>query len=257
MTKRRIHLIYGITLSILLAVAGVCLIAACIGIYRSGSHPFTPETVADAFHGIAIPVYLCIALMIGGFVLDGFYPTQEKKTVPEKQYPLILERLYKKLDLTAYTQEDRNAILRLQKGRHLHRFIARILLVLCSAVFLIYGMDPANFHQQDITNSMIKAMYLFVPCLAIPFGYSVFCAFYSRASIKKEIELVKKAISAGTEAPSQPAVPKKDTTRLITALRLCLFAVGIGIFLYGFFAGGTGDVLTKAINICTECVGLG
>ncbi|MBQ8580085.1 MAG: thioredoxin [Oscillospiraceae bacterium] len=26
---------------------------------------------------------------------------------------------------------------------------------------------------------------------------------------------------------------------------------------YGAAAGGTADVLTKAVNICTECVGLG
>ena len=33
--------------------------------------------------------------------------------------------------------------------------------------------------------------------------------------------------------------------------------VGLVILVYGFFAGGTADVLTKAVNICTECVGLG
>ncbi len=38
------------------------------------------------------------------------------------------------------------------------------------------------------------------------------------------------------------------------AILVCLAAV---LILFGFFTGGTADVLTKAVNICTECVGLG
>ena len=46
-------------------------------------------------------------------------------------------------------------------------------------------------------------------------------------------------------------------SRTLLYLRLALLCVGIGILVYGFFAGGTADVMTKAVNICTECVGLG
>ena len=45
--------------------------------------------------------------------------------------------------------------------------------------------------------------------------------------------------------------------KAVPILRLALLAVCIGFLLYGFFSGGTQDVLTKAVNICTECVGLG
>ncbi|MBR4862977.1 MAG: thioredoxin [Oscillospiraceae bacterium] len=40
-------------------------------------------------------------------------------------------------------------------------------------------------------------------------------------------------------------------------MRYALLVVAVSILVYGYFAGGTNDVLTKAINICTECVGLG
>ena len=36
-----------------------------------------------------------------------------------------------------------------------------------------------------------------------------------------------------------------------------ILAVAVSILIYGYMNGGTADVLTKAINICTECVGLG
>ncbi len=69
-TKNTIHIIYSIVLSIMLAVAGICLMVACVGIYNSGDRPFTPESVATVFSGIAIPVYICLALLFGGFLLD-------------------------------------------------------------------------------------------------------------------------------------------------------------------------------------------
>ena len=49
----------------------------------------------------------------------------------------------------------------------------------------------------------------------------------------------------------------KISSKLITILRICVFAVSIAFITYGFFSGGALAVLTKAINICTECIGLG
>ena len=40
-------------------------------------------------------------------------------------------------------------------------------------------------------------------------------------------------------------------------LRTLLLTLGLSMGLWGILTGGTEDVLTKAINICTECVGLG
>ena len=257
-TKRRIHLVYSIVLSILLVVSGILLIVACVGIYRSGDKPFSPNAVAAAFSGIAVPVYLCLALVIGGFVLDGFFPGAKRKLTPQKQNGVILARLHKKLDLSKCGPSLAGDIQKLQSRRKLHKHIGLVLLAVCAGVFLSYGLNSQNFHQSQINESMSKAMQVFLPCLAIPFGYSVWNAYYANASMSKEIELVKQAIAAGckaeaTDAPTQ-AVRRVD---YLTIARYGLLATGIFILLFGFFSGGTKDVLTKAINICTECVGLG
>ena len=65
----------------------------------------------------------------------------------------------------------------------------------------------------------------------------------------------EKAIAAGAEKPT--VLPQKKKVCSLLVLRWALLAVGIVLLVYGFFAGGTEDVLTKAVNICTECVGLG
>lgn len=256
MTNKRVHLIYSIVLSIMLAAAGICLITACVGIYLSGDRAFTRESVAAAFSGIAVPVYLCLALVIGGFILDGFFPAEKKKQQPEKQYHAILARLHDKLDINRCDADIRQQIIKQQKSRKLHSFISLMLLLVGSVVFLCYGADSRNFDQQDITGSMLKAMYWFIPCLAVPFAYGVFAAYARRSSLQKEIELVKQAIPGAPATEKKEALPA-DRSKLFLGLRLALLVLIAGVMIYGFFAGGTNDVLTKAINICTECVGLG
>ena len=39
--------------------------------------------------------------------------------------------------------------------------------------------------------------------------------------------------------------------------RLVILGVAIAVLILGFAFGGYADVLTKAVNICTECIGLG
>ena len=248
--KETIHRTYGLVLSIALAVAGVLLMVGCLQIYRSGAKPFTPESVAATFSGIALPVYVCVGLIFLGFALDGFLPLPKKAPKVQRQPEVILQRLHSKLGGNVS-----QAILREQRSRKLHRVITLGLLVAGSIAFLCYGANPANFHQSEITESMQKAMYVLLPCMAVPFGYGVFTAFYAKASMEREIVLAKQAAAQAqaTEKPEAAAPCEKG----VVILRWAILCFGLVIALYGLFAGGTNDVLTKAINICTECVGLG
>lgn len=53
--------------------------------------------------------------------------------------------------------------------------------------------------------------------------------------------------------------PKHPHTGAVpgSAVRGLLLVLALGMLAYGFATGGAADVLTKAANICTECVGLG
>ncbi|MBQ2892667.1 MAG: thioredoxin [Oscillospiraceae bacterium] len=39
--------------------------------------------------------------------------------------------------------------------------------------------------------------------------------------------------------------------------RLAILGIALVLIIGGYIAGGTADVLAKAVAICTECVGLG
>jgi hypothetical protein len=100
---------------------------------------------------------------------------------------------------------------------------------------------------------MIKAMYVLLPCMAVPFGYSVFTAYYAKASVKKEIEALK---AAGCTMGQRPVAENK-AEKVLNITKWALLGIGIAILVFGFVTGGTSDVLTKAVNLCTECIGLG
>lgn len=243
MTKKYIHRIYSIVLSIASVIAGICLIAACIQINSAGDRPFSTEAVQVAFHSIAIPVYLCVALVIGGFILDGFFPIPKEKKISLKQDSAILEKLYQNADPTLQNNK-------LRYKRHLMGRISLLWLVIGSVLFLLYALDGSNFSVETISSAMAKASVWLAVCMAIPFGSAVFTAYYAKASIQKEIAMLK---NAGV-TPVRSSVP---AGRNLTWIRWAILCIGAICVIVGFVNGGTEDVLTKAVNICTECVGLG
>jgi len=190
-------------------------------------------------------------LVIGGFVLDAVLPLAPGKIKPEKQYPVILRKLLAKTDYSDAPEAAR--ILALERSRKGNRIVSILLFAVGAAVFLCFVLQSSHWHQSDINGSMVKAMWIMLATLSIPFCFSIYSAWHSSASIQKEIALVK-AIGANKEAPA-PA--PQAGSRALNAARGCLLVLAVGLLLYGFFAGGTADVLTKAVNICTECIGLG
>ena len=257
-TKNNIHLIYHILVSVMLVTAGLCLMVACVDIYRSGDRPFSRGAVAEAFSKIAVPVYFTLALMVAGFILEAFVPRQKKRRPAEKQYPVILEKLQKKLDFSLCDEEIQRGIIAERKRRAIHRMITLDLLAVGSIVYLAYGINPDNFSLADATGSMVKAMYLLLPCMLVPCGYGIFAAYLEKKSLQKEIELTRQAIAAGAISQAQTCLCKAaDSEARIRVARLAIVALAICLIVYGAMSGGTDRVLTKAINICTECVGLG
>ena len=253
--KKRIHQIYGIALSIVIVITGICFMVACVGIYRSGDQPFSREAVAAAFEPIRFPVYLCLAMVVIGFVLDFFLQETPEKPRLQKQYSVILKRLHAGTNLSLCSSELQTAVAAEQKSRKLRRTLLLVSLVIWSAAFLAYGLNPGNYHQSEINRSMIKAVALLLLSMAIPFIGGIVEARFRTASMKREIELLKQAPAAAKI--NAAAVPAGGSCKAQTFLRWAILCVAVAILIYGFYNGGTADVLTKAINICTECVGLG
>lgn len=71
--------------------------------------------------------------------------------------------------------------------------------------------------------------------------------------------LVWQAAAKETERPRAvaPAQTRPVPEKRLRTLRLTLLAIAAALIVFGAFNGGARDVLVKAVNICTECIGLG
>ncbi len=242
---------FSILHSVSIIIAGICLMSGCLSIYSFGDGAYSRQIVIETFSKISIPVILCVVLTIISFVWDFVAPVYENGT-EFKPYDFILKRITAKRDLSICDEQMLKSIYKERKSRKIHTIIRTVLICISGAIFLGYALNSKNY-ETDINSSVIKAMWVLIPCLIIPFAYSVFTAYHNEKSLKKEIELIKKA-------PSKPKSEKKEVTRdnkMVIIVRFALLFIGVGILLYGYFTGGTADVLTKAVNICTECIGLG
>lgn len=252
-TSQRIRRICGIASGISIVVAGACLIWACLGIYGGGDGAFSREAVAAAFSPIAVPVYLCLGLVILGFVLELILPADDSRRAVSKNPAMTLKRLRAKLDLGKCSEELQSAILAQVAKRRNDRIIIAALLAVGGAVFFWIALQPGAFHQSQINDSMIRNISILLCCLAPAFGFAVFAAYRGRKSMEAEIALLK-------TAPAEAKVSgdaKLPCPCRINKIRTVIAVAALVFLLYGFCTGGTADVLTKAVNICTECVGLG
>ena len=252
---KRVHRIYSILLSIVIVIAGICLIVSCVDIYNSGKQPFSRESVANAFSKIAIPVYLCLFMTIIGFILDFILPSLSAKSPSSVSQSMLLENLQKKRDDSQCGPDVSTAINIERKKRRLHSASRLVVLAIASIVFLVYATNENNFHQSDINGSMIKAMYILVPCLLVSFVYSMYTVIANEKSMTAEIELLRKLPVKETTTTAESETCSCD--KKLAVIKVAFLLIGIGFLIYGFVAGGTRDVLTKAVNICTECIGLG
>lgn len=251
---KRAHFLYALCLGIVIIIAGLCFIFACLGIYNSGKQPFTRESVATAFEFIAIPVYICAIMTLGGIIFDILSKADSPKLKVTKDYAAMLKKAYSTKTFTECNDSVLSQITKEQNFRKIHSIVRTVLFCGASIVFLAYGTNSDNFHQVEITDSMIKAMYVLMPCLIVCFAYGLFSVIYCEKSMERELALVK-------SLPSTTSITDNTTTyktnSLTPIIRICILILGVGLLVYGYITGGTMDVLTKAINICTECIGLG
>lgn len=241
--------VFGVVLSASVLLAGLCLIAGCLTIWFSKEGEYTRPLVTEILGSVAIPICVCIALTVIGFVLEWVLPAEKKRNTA-KNSASVLARLTETRDLSKGDSEE---IMKERKKRNNRAAVSFILLCVTGSVFLCYALVPSNF-DADINSSMLAAIRVLIPCLAIPFGYAVYAAYSNEKSLLREIELFKKLPASDKKEKSDPA---DENNNSVLAVRMVILVFAAGILVYGFISGGTADVLTKAVNICTECIGLG
>lgn len=250
-----VHSLFSIILSVLVFAAGICLMAGCLYIYY-GKGEYSADTVREVFGYIAVPVYVCLALIAGGFVYEFVSPLKKKKHKPERDYCHRLQSLRAKKDLSDCDKAIGTAVRKEVVKRRVFVTVRAVVVAVCAVAFLCFALVPSNYHQSEINESMIFMMTVLAPCLFVSGALCLSYDIFKKHSVKKEIELLKKIPDKkGGEKLAHKG--SKVRSAVVFAVKIIIVIVGIAALVYGAVSGGFADVMTKAVNICTECIGLG
>ena len=254
--KKRIRLLYGIMLSVMLTVTGVLLMMACVNVYRIGDRPFTPDNIAAEFSKIAVVVWITVAMAAIGAILALILPEEKAKLRAAIDKKLILERLERRIDPEKLPCDIAEKINKEKKLRKILCIAAIALIVAAAIPAAIFAFNFNNF-TADHDASVLRACVLILPLAFFGIGIATAYVLLEAASIDRQLTLVKSAMATAGGKITDTECKKEASPWLATGIRIAVAVVAIAFIVLGIFNGGIADVLAKAINICTECIGLG
>ena len=188
-----------------------------------------------------------------------------------------------RLRLLLMRAEKMDAMRAEERRRRIARGACGGICAVCAVMAARYLANPAHFTSRELEPVIGRMLWHIAPWTLVGFACAILCECFRGRSLRREIDLaarsVKRASVENTRTDS--GVPRERKTYsgeeasienartgsgepcerkarpAKTAARAVAFALAVGLLALGAANGGMRDVLVKAINICTECIGLG
>ena len=271
---------FGMFLSLLTVAVGILFIVQACGIYAAAGYKqggYSRETVGIRLLYICAPFFVWIAAIIAGHVLSKVYPYTPKQS-PVNNNALVLKRLTPQIPEGIGSGYSAN--LKTVKSERTLRFVVTgilfVILLVCLIISSIYLFNKSNFVGIPANDAMFKMFKVIGQCLLLSLLCSVAAVALTKFSIRMELNAVKSLIANGKGSPvrtdMQNPVDKvinkiRAKTAVLTGKKASfiirisvvsvLGALAATFIILGIFNGGIYAVWYKAMQICTECIGLG
>ena len=254
MTRIRVYLIIQAALCVLLVAL---LSVSAVSIYREGAarkaeHPLEPiytrEIASERFAPIAPLFFAAVGLTVAGLVLGAKDEGAEKPVRDaERIRDLTVARVARPSDAMRTARRQQRRLLWTGWG----------MFAACMVPLAVYMTDPAHFPLEDLEGMFYGLIRVFLPWTAAGIAALAVCSALRERCVLRETEAAQAQLKAEKDAGvvAEPvAAPRQKKTG---ALQIALVVLAVLFIVAGVFNGSARDVLYKAINICTECVGLG
>ena len=237
------------------AALALILCLQCADIYREGisyenmdengvyiENIYTREKVASRLNGLAplFGVWAVLAVAAAAAAPYAKLPSPPQ-TEPENRLRLLKARR-SSLPEEAMKEE------RLRKRLRIAAVIASALCAAYPAAHLLNGSNFTSWDLEPVLGGLLAAV---LPWTAAAFIIISVISLLCARSIGREIALIRVLPAVPAPKPVERHVFPKN------AVRIALYAAAVLLIVSGVLNGGMRDVLVKAINICTECIGLG
>lgn len=269
-TTKNPRSVYGIFLGVFSILLGAAFIVQVWRIFYVGERAFTVPRVRKYFWQIAPFVFAWIEAVIGGAVIQYMYPETEK-VVAYKNDKATIARLSKLLpngQARSVFSKKRNTA-----------WVACIwvCLGLCVAG-CVFFFTPISIAEEGFFASHEEATRLVI---SLPWFILLGCVWsgawaYDSKTKRQEIDAMKKEIAQNAKNGEKVSVSKTEELKscwikeklapikkfcanrwFSFGVRIALVVLAVVFIITGIAGGGMDDVFEKAVNICTQCIGLG
>lgn len=264
------RLIYSVFLGVFTIVVGILFLAGAAELYYSGVSElgelhgmYSREAVGARLLELLAPVILWIVAIVLGVVVYALFPVAPKKKGTRDDV-----KIYARLSRRANAEKDPEAfakLRRLEKVRLAVRLFAAAFCLLAAVMCIVYLANTANFTSLAELNSDVLRMVANVlpwvgAALLVLIGEAVFEAVFARKMLPKVTPLAGRAPAPSKwETGMEKVSAAAGNKYVLLGVRCALFVLAAVFIVLGALPanGGAYSVFIKAINICTECIGLG
>ncbi|MDE6293462.1 MAG: hypothetical protein K2L88_02425 [Clostridiales bacterium] len=263
--SEKFRLIYSIFLGVFTVAVGIAIICVAADIYYSGKGTeviYSRAIVGERLTALAIPIILLIAAVIFGAI----FPLYKVKA--SRPPEVTLGKLSARIPQSGDGEEFTTAQAAYKKANiiRLVAWLVALAVVLASAIAVLCYIVNTKHFAGDITEDIFAMTANILPWLAAAFAACIAATVVSGVFANKQISAAKTMIKNGDKASvaqkTEPAFITKVKNIIakpafLWAVRGAVFVIAVVFIIVGIVNGGAHDVLIKAINICTECIGLG
>lgn len=270
--SKKIRLWSEIVLSVLTVVLGIVFICIVADIYYDGKGSnviYSAEIVKARLLPLIAPVVIWVVGVIACFVLSIHFPSYQKTQANLSKRNKI-NKLKEKLPSSGNEDfEKEKKIFNGFEGIRCALFILATAFSIVSAIItIIYLSSVSYFAEKEINEGVLDLVRVCGPFILVSFILFAIAGVYEIVTAKFELNLMTKMMVHGKGNPhvenkikksikSLQAKSSKYNSQIVWSVRGIVFALSLVFIILGILNGGVEDVWSKAINICTECIGLG
>ncbi len=250
--------IVTIVITVISILMGIAFLVQTLRIYAAKNDPlYSRDIVGNHLLQILFVIILWIIAVIAGVVFAFLSHPNDSKLVKTTNI-IKLHNLMKLLPELDETDENGQALKKELFKRKIAWYICLALLAVCLLMSSLYLFNVKHFEYNGNPTEQIKNMVLHVlpwiigglVVLSIGTIYEEFCA-------KRAIPYAKSLLSQNGKIEKKVMVESKKKSLALNITRGVIVVAAITLIIVGALTGGADGVLQKAINICTECIGLG